>query len=600
MRFCFFRQLCYIVIILVVSIISANADLNVTLIERLPRYDYDAAQNNPDPNDMVSFHGHVINWSGNTVSPVYVWEIDGKVVEEDIITDLAPSQEQIVVLDWQWQEGNHTVKLTIDPEDIITESSETNNAIEDRVNAIIAGFWVEQSVYDYFHAHQHELGIGSNSWQDWIQRQMAKQNDLYEQAIWPSSPLGVLDRVRIDKIIVVPDDALPLNGGLPSNHPDTSDKTVDLMWGFPATLLDGSFYANHTSVDENNPFYLEKSLIHELGHARYLIDCYGFDVHNTASHHSVQIWEGDTYVAGSEYMPFLAWGEVLYYNQSGGVMSGSYGFQWSPYEAAALNLIASQRAKCGNYNAPCNIGVYLQDLPQNNHVHFIDTQGNPWIGANVRVFQAKAGSGWYGKTIDTVWDQQYITDLDGYIHMPQNPFNPSGNIIQTYGHANGVMVLRIAYGEQIWYRFMEVPDFNQQYWQGNTQDGFYTIELNGDNYQDTNPPTVPTNLQAQQVTYEEIIIQWQASTDDVGVTGYTVYRNNMSYGFTQTTEFADPNVVSCMSYTYTVTAHDAFNESDPSDALLLSILITIRSSIWQIYYYCCKTGYRITVVRSVI
>lgn len=478
---------------------AVYADLNATFIERTPRYDYDALKNNPEPGDTVRFHGHIINWSRYTISPEYRWEIDDAEADSGILSQLSEGEERIIVLDWTWQSGDHTVTLTVDPRNLIAETSETNNSIQDRTNAIIAGFWVEQSVYDYFHEHQHKLGIGSNSWQDWIQRQMAKQNELYRQAVWPTSPNGVLDRVRIDKIVVVPNGALPLNGGYPSNHPDRSDKTVDLMWGFNIDLIQSGFYDNHTDLSDTNPFYIEQSLIHELGHARYLIDSYGFDVHNTAhngGHNSVQIWEGDTFVAGSEYMPFLAWAEVLYYNKSGGVMSGPYGFQWSPYEAAALNLIAAKRAECGNYNAPCNIGRYLQDLPANNHVQFLDTSGDPWVGASVRVYQAAPGPGWYGKTIDNQWGQHYTTDSDGFIHMPRNPFNPGGSIAHTYGHANGVMVLRIAFGSQIWYRFMEASDFNMQYWQGNTENAYYQIELEGLNYQDETPPTIPQQLRA--------------------------------------------------------------------------------------------------------
>ncbi|MBI9017973.1 MAG: PQQ-binding-like beta-propeller repeat protein [Phycisphaerae bacterium] len=548
----------------------AFGDLDVTLIERYPRYDYDAVKNNPEPGDIVTFKGHIINWSQQASEVEYVWLIDGELAQEDA-TEIAGGAEEVVELEWMWAAGDHTVELIADPYDMIAELSEDNNSIEDHINAIIAGFWVEQSVYDYFHDYQHELGIGANSWQDWIQRQMAIQNELYESAIWELSPDGVLDRVRIDKIIVVPDGALPLNGGLASNNPDLSDKTVDLMWGFSKTLLNGDFYARHTEVSEHNPFYLERSLIHELGHARYLIDCYGFDISNTESHHAVQIWEGDTYVAGSEYMPFIAWDVVLYYNKSGGVMTGPYDFNWSPYEAAALNLIAGQRAKCGNCNAPCNIGVFLQDLPQNNHVRFVDQGGKPWAGANVRIYEAEAGPGWYGKTIDNTWDQQYGTDENGYIHLPRNPFNPGGNIIHTYGNANSVMVLRIGFGEQIWYRVMEVSDFNMEYWRGNTDDGYYEIELEGLNYVDEEPPTVPQGLEAYKVRYDDITLRWQESTDDIGVLRYKIYRDGELIGESQETVYRDKTVSSCMNYSYTVSACDAFNESEQSPAEVVAV-----------------------------
>ena len=46
---------------------------------------------------------------------------------------------------------------------------------------------------------------------------------------------------------------------------------------------------------------------------------------------------------------------------------------------------------------------------------------------------------------------------------------------------------------------MEVADFNMQYWLGNTQDAHYTIELEGQNEQDTVPPSAPGALEATQI-----------------------------------------------------------------------------------------------------
>ena len=465
---------------------GAAADLDVTYIERLPRYDYSAAKQNPDPGDVVTFQGHVKCWDGTVSSVGYRWLIDGAIADEGVLTGLGVDEERVVSLSWTWQTGDHWVKLIVDPGGQVAESSEANNVLEDRINAIVAGFWVEQSTYNYFHLYQKELGVGSNSWEDWVQRQMAKQNQLYAQAIWPVSPQGVLDRVRIDKIVVVPDGALPLAGGLATNHPDLRDRTVDLMWGFPASQLppNSTFYADHLSVSENNPFYIEQSLLHELGHARYLIDSYGFDVHNTAAHggyDAVQIWEGNTYVGGSRYMPFVAFDEVLHYNQNGGVMSGPYGFRWSPYEAGALNLIAGRRARCGNYNAPCNIGEYLQNLPANNHLRFIDAAGRPLRGADVKVYRATGGPGWYGKTFDNTPDLFFTADSDGYVHMARNPFSDSA-LQHTYGIATTVMILRIEHTWKIWYQFVEAADFNIEYWEGNTQDAFYTVQLTPSTY----------------------------------------------------------------------------------------------------------------------
>jgi hypothetical protein len=459
-------------------------DLDVTFIERTPRYDYDAAKNNPEPGDPVVFTAHVRNWGGTALASVaYLWKLDGSPVASGTLTNVSPGgAERTVDLPWTWQAGDHTIGFQIDPHNLIAEASESNNALTDRVNGIIAGFWVEESLYHYFHTHQRDLNIGSNSWEDWIQRQMATQNALYASAVYSSSPGGVLDRVRIDKLIIVPDGALPLNGGIATNHPDMSDKTVDLMWGMPSYLLDGDFFKNTTSAELTNPFHVDQGMIHELGHARYLIDCYGFDVHNTYNpttgegHDSVQIYEGGSPVAGSELMPFIAWDSVLYYNISGGVMSGPYGFAWSPYEAAALNLIAGQRAVCGNYNAPCNLGVFLNDLPENNHLRFIDAEGRPLGGADVRIYQATGGPGWYGKTFDDTPDLYFTAGADGYVHLPRNPFS-SGPIEHYLGNSTAVIILRVEHNFGVWYRFLEVSEFNMAYWSGRTTDAFYSRTL---------------------------------------------------------------------------------------------------------------------------
>jgi hypothetical protein len=523
-----------LLIVLSAALVAAaqQADLNVLYIERTPKYDYDDVPNMPLEDDLVVFHGHIRYW-GVDGSPVlsavdYEWRVDGAVVNTGTLTNVEPllppydfdyagypnpndkaalrnpnnwpknplaydsanppTGWRVVTYQWAWKPGRHTVELVVDPNNVHAERTEANNAVDLYTDAILAGFWVEEGLWRYFHQNQWKLaGVGSNSWEDWIQRHMSRQNEYYENAIWDNSPQGVLTRVRIDRLMVVPDGMLPLNGGLPSNNPDSSDRTIDLEWGFGSHMLPpgSTFYANTTSVNDNNPFYFEKSLLHELGHARYLIDCYGFDVHNTAHHggsDSVQIWEGDTYVGGSSYMPYVAFDEVLYYNASGGIMTGPFEFQWSPYEAGALNLIAYDRAVCGNMNAPCNIGVYVQDLPQNNHVRIEDTNGYPRGNADVEIYNSVGVPGvWYGKRFDDTPDQFFTSDANGYIQLPRNPFNPGGNIIHTYGNANGVIILRIQQGSQIWYRFMEVTAFNLEYWAGNTQDAYYTITLPGPN-----------------------------------------------------------------------------------------------------------------------
>jgi exo-1,4-beta-D-glucosaminidase len=82
---------------------------------------------------------------------------------------------------------------------------------------------------------------------------------------------------------------------------------------------------------------------------------------------------------------------------------------------------------------------------------------------------------------------------------------------------------------------------------------------------DTQPPTVPGNLRATSVTATGVALAWDASTDNVGVTGYDVSRNGSPVGTVTDTSFTDTAVAAGTTYTYSVRAHDAAgNASDPA------------------------------------
>jgi chitodextrinase len=86
---------------------------------------------------------------------------------------------------------------------------------------------------------------------------------------------------------------------------------------------------------------------------------------------------------------------------------------------------------------------------------------------------------------------------------------------------------------------------------------------------DSVPPTAPTGLAATVVSAGEIDLSWSASTDNVGVSGYRIYRNGTQIASvdSSTLTYADTTVQSATSYSYTVRAFDAAgNLSDPSAA----------------------------------
>jgi|GEM_PF-1432890 len=74
---------------------------------------------------------------------------------------------------------------------------------------------------------------------------------------------------------------------------------------------------------------------------------------------------------------------------------------------------------------------------------------------------------------------------------------------------------------------------------------------------DTTPPSVPTGITATAVSSAQINLSWTASTDNVGVVGYRVFRNGVQVGSTTALSYTDTGLAAATSYTYTVAAFDA-------------------------------------------
>ncbi len=74
---------------------------------------------------------------------------------------------------------------------------------------------------------------------------------------------------------------------------------------------------------------------------------------------------------------------------------------------------------------------------------------------------------------------------------------------------------------------------------------------------DTTPPTTPVGVDAANPTTSTIDVSWNASTDNVGVTGYRVFRDGMQVAVTTGTTFTDIGLAASTTYGYSVRAVDA-------------------------------------------
>lgn len=94
---------------------------------------------------------------------------------------------------------------------------------------------------------------------------------------------------------------------------------------------------------------------------------------------------------------------------------------------------------------------------------------------------------------------------------------------------------------------------------------------------DIQPPTAPANLIAAAVSSAQVNLSWTASTDNVGVAGYDIYRNGilLTSILAATTSLGDSGLTPQTSYSYYLVAKDASgNTSPPSQTV--TITTTLR------------------------
>ncbi len=68
---------------------------------------------------------------------------------------------------------------------------------------------------------------------------------------------------------------------------------------------------------------------------------------------------------------------------------------------------------------------------------------------------------------------------------------------------------------------------------------------------------MPQSLTASAVSSSGINLSWTASTDNVAVTGYTIYRGGVQVGTSATNSYSNSGLAASTQYTYTVSAFDA-------------------------------------------
>lgn len=115
-----------------------------------------------------------------------------------------------------------------------------------------------------------------------------------------------------------------------------------------------------------------------------------------------------------------------------------------------------------------------------------------------------------------------------------------------------------------------------------------SVPLDAATLADDVPPTAPQNLRTTAVTYANVALAWDASTDNLGVTGYTVYRDGVSIATTTALTYNDTASGQSSTHTYEVDAYDqASNHSAKSNAIVVSTPILATWGPFNMTQYQC-------------
>lgn len=100
---------------------------------------------------------------------------------------------------------------------------------------------------------------------------------------------------------------------------------------------------------------------------------------------------------------------------------------------------------------------------------------------------------------------------------------------------------------------------------------------------DTTPPSTPIGIIVTAVSNSQINISWTASTDDVWVVGYKIYRGGSQIFSTGNTSYSDTGLAAGTTYSYTVLAYDIAGNNSPQSAPVSATTFALQTP-WHLYF----------------
>ncbi|MFH0770314.1 MAG: CARDB domain-containing protein [Candidatus Peregrinibacteria bacterium] len=480
-------------------------DLDVTYIERTPRYEsiwYGSLVDRLKPaiGEEVTLVAHIINRGRLGTPPSdYEWRLDGEVVSTGGIPALDPGQEFTASIPWAWAYADTVVSFFADAENRLQEKSEKNNLRVDKVNARIVSFHVEQSVYDLHNTQEYvalnDAGLGEfegNSFEDLAQRWVDLWNKSLATAVYPGNPHGILERIRLDKVVVHPD------GWYETINPNHAvvkhDFTVQWQLDFapstapyltpdvPATIAYTPPAEQILKAPNKVPYTLGYSIIpglnievdHDISHMLLGTS----DLYNAPQAQNIKVSDdaGNRLFLPEDYPQLRS--RVAWSKFADDIVGTRNVATWGEFNAGSINYRRlAYPEKLDLQSGEANV------TPKTNFLRLSDRLGNAIPNAEVKVYTTHMGGApEQNMVMDDTPDLVGTTDAAGRIFIPQ----PIALCVESPKYPLFINVR--AYG-QTGYAWMFPLDFCVAYFRGQQEEAVYDIRL------PIMPPTLVLNAE---------------------------------------------------------------------------------------------------------
>lgn len=493
-------------------------DLDVTYISREPRYpayryeyppdspprvlSWETGQpltaemeatikRNPAVGDTVRFTAGVAN-RGKATAPMveFGWYVDGRLVSEGRAPALEPGKEITVALDWAWDGKSHQIGLAVDGFNRIPESCEENNSLVDPTDGLALLVGVDDRLYRDINGQQNSGG--SYSFEDWLQEQIKAFNQSLAEAKWPLAPDGILDRVRVDKVVPLLGESARKAAWTPDPLAQGFDLAVFLPYDdqWRARAMEPGFA----------PAQLLRTLLLQMGSVDYEM------LSSPAAAMHISLGSRLLHIAHTQRQAGPT-GKGIRVDEPGDPISPEdprYGPIIPEHLAAGLNWLHGTRRG--------GTGLYLFALPKRVFLQVLDTEGQPVGKAKVEVFQKQIVEG--KPSVGPKPTLAGVADERGTIFLTDTPF---GNL-DARG-SNGLLLVRITARGYLECHWVEVCDLNFAYWRGDTETHTLIIRTN---VPVPGAPEPPAFLYSAQQAAGQQKLVWPAAPS---ATGYHIYQD---------------------------------------------------------------------------